>query len=202
MPSQHEQMIQLLESQPLVRARELKSKGVEGSTIARAVQSGEIVRVSRGLYQLADAVGDEALTLAEASKRVPKGVICLYSALAYHGLTDQMPRKVWLAITAKAWMPRIDYPPLKVVRFTSRYHDYGIEMHCIAGMNIPIYSVAKTLADAFRNLQLVERSVAIAGLRHALANEITTPAAIADAANACGAWRQIRPYLEALTVHG
>ena len=108
--TQRDRMIRLLETHTLARASELRAVGIAATTISRAVEDGDVIRVGRGLYQLPDSDMDAALTLAEASKRVPKGTICMISALAYHGLTDQMPRKVWMAIGASGWAPSIEYP--------------------------------------------------------------------------------------------
>ena len=126
----------------MARASELQVAGIAASTIARAVESGDVVRAGRGLYQLPNSEMDAETTLAEASKRVPKGIICMISALAYHGLTDQMPRKIWMAIGAKSWEPAIEYPPLRIVRFRSPYLEYGVERHAISGVDAPIYSIA------------------------------------------------------------
>jgi predicted transcriptional regulator of viral defense system len=161
-----------------------------------------IVRAGRGRYQLPGGELDLESTLSEASKRVPKGVICMISALAYHQLTDQMPRKVWLAIGARDWAPSVDYPPLRIVRIRSPYLEYGIEHHVISGVEVPVYSIPKSLADAFRSRRFVDRSVAIECLRNALEERKAKPAEIAQAASDCGAWKQMRPYLEALTANG
>jgi predicted transcriptional regulator of viral defense system len=126
----------------------------------------------------------------------------MISALAYHGLTDQMPRKVWMAIGAKDWEPSIEYPPLRIVRFRSPYLEYGIERYVISGVDVPIYSIPKSLADAFRNPKLLDRSVAIECLRNAVTRRKVTPAAIAEAARDCGAWKRMQPYLETITSHG
>ena len=195
-------MIRLLRKQTMARANELRAVGVAATTISRAVDDGAVIRISRGLYQLPDAEADIALTLAEASKRVPKGKICMVSALVYHGLTDQMPRKVWIAIGARDWEPTIDYPPLRIVRFRPPYLNYGVEMHWISGVAVPIYSIPKCLADAFRNPKLLDRAVAIECLRNAVSDRKATPAAIAEAARHCGAWNRIRPYLEVISSHG
>ena len=185
-----------------MRARDLKAEGIAASTIARAAQAGAIIRAARGLYQLPDTELDLESTLAEASKRVPKGVICMISALAYHQLTDQMPRMVWLAIGAKDWEPSVNYPPLRIVRFRPPYLEYGIENHVISGIEVPIYSTSKSLADAFRSRRFVDRSVAIECLRNAIEERKATPAEIAQVAKDCGAWKQMRPYLEAMTANG
>ncbi len=185
-----------------MRARDLQLAGIAASTIARATNAGAIIRAARGLYQLPDSELDSAYTLVEASKRVPRGVICMISALACHHLTDQMPRKVWMAIGAKDWEPSVDYPPLRIVRFRPPYLEYGIEHHIISGVEIPIYSVSKSLADAFRSRRFVDRTVAIECLRNAIQERKATPAEIAQAARDCGAWKQMQPYLEAMTANG
>lgn len=196
--TQRERMIQLLEDRTMARATELQEAGVSATAVSRSVETGEVIRVSRGLYQLPEAAIDASVTLAEASKRVPKGTICLISALAYHGLTDQMPRKVWIAIGAKDWQPTVEYPPLRIVRFRSPYLEYGIEWHTISSVEVPIYSIEKSLADGFRNSKLLDQSVAIECLRNAVTRGKSTPAEIAEVAINCGAWRRMRPYLEAV----
>lgn len=192
----------LLNARSMMRAHELREAGVSAQTIARAVESGEIERISRGVYQKRDAEVEENQILAEAIMRAPKGVIALVSALAFHGLTDQMPRRVWMAIGTSDWAPVQSYPPLRMVRFTEPYLRQGIEHHAIAGLDVPIYSIPKTLADLFRNPKLVDRSVAVEGLRSALQQRKANPSAIAQAAKAGGAWKVMQPYLEALTSNG
>jgi predicted transcriptional regulator of viral defense system len=201
-PTQQARLIQLLQEHPLMRARDLREEGIAASTIARAVRAGTVIRAARGLYQLPDSELDLETTLAEASKRVPRGVICMISALAFHQLTDQMPRKVWMAIGARDWEPSVEYPPLRIVRFRSPYLEYGIEKHVISGVDVPVYSIAKSLADAFRSRRFVDRSVAIECLRNAVEERKATPAEIAQAARDCGAWKQMQPYLEAITANG
>lgn len=104
-----------------------------------------------------------------------------------------MPRKVWIAIGRTDWVPVPGYPPLRVGRLSERYLHQGIEHYQIAGVSVRIYSVPKTIADLFRNPGLVDRSVAIEGLRAALDQRKATPAALADAAKAGGAWKTMRP---------
>ena len=189
----------LFGAHPILRARELRAAGVAPETIARAVESGDIERIARGLYQRHDAPIDTDQHLAEFAKRIPKGVIAMISALAFHGLTDQMPRRIWVAIGTSDWTPAIDYPPIRIVRLADKYRRQGIEHHKVAGIDVPVYSVPKTLADLFRNPRLVDRSVAVEGLRAALDQRKASPGAIAEAAVAGGAWKRMQPYLEALT---
>lgn len=200
--SQREQLKTIVSGGAIIRAQEFRNAGIAGSTIQRALDDGDIVRIGRGLYQDPRSDVESEQTLAEVAKRIPKGIIAMVSALAYHGLTDQMPRKTWVAIGASDWSPVSDYPPVRIVRFADKYLHQGVEHHAISGVDVPVYSVAKTLADVFRNSRLVDRSVAVEGLRAALDQRKVSPAQIADAARAGGAWHAMRPYLEALTFNG
>lgn len=186
----------------MVRARELRTAGIDGTTIARAVRTGDILQIGRGMYQLPASLIEANQDLAEVAKRAPNGIISMVSALAYHDLTDQMPSKVWLAIGVKDWAPKITYPPIRLVRFQEKYLRYGIDHHVIGGVKVPIYSISKTLADAFRNPKLIDRSVAIEAMRNALETNKVTPSEIVEASKACGAWNKIRTYLEAMTSNG
>lgn len=200
--SQGERLRAIMAERTIIRAQDLRKAGIAGSTIQRALDKGELARVSRGLYQNPHSDIDGNQTLAEVAKRIPKGVIAMTSALAFHGLTDQMPRKTWVAIGPSDWSPVQAYPPTRIVRFAEKYLAKGIEYHAISGVAVPIYSVPKTLADLFRNSRLVDRSVAVEGLRAALDQRKASPGEIVEAAQAGGAWRIMRPYLEALTFNG
>lgn len=195
-------MLAYLAQHAPARARDLKDIAISATTISRAVADGEIIRIGRGLYQLEDSEMDTHTALAEIAKRAPKAVICLVSALSFHGLTDQIPRKVWVAIGAKDWEPKIGYPRIRVVRFREPYFSQGVETHTISGVGVQVYSVPKSIADAFRNRNLVDRSVAIESMKSALENRKVSPGILAAAAQENGAWKQMKPYLEALTSDG
>jgi predicted transcriptional regulator of viral defense system len=196
---QRDQVLKLLKRQGIARLGELQSAGITATTVGRMERAGEVVRLARGLYQLPDAAMDPQQSLAEASRLVPKGVICLTSALAFHGLTDQMPAKVWIAIGRKDWRPRITYPPLRVARFSDEELGRGVQDKKIAGTVVPVFSVAKTVADLFRYRRTVGELLAVEGLRQALRQRKATPAQIAREAHAAGVWQVMQPYLMALT---
>ncbi|MBB40807.1 MAG: transcriptional regulator [Hyphomonas sp.] len=200
--TQKDRLLAYLTQHELARAFELRKMGISDTTISRAVEAGDILRIGHGLYQAADAKTDLHMNLSEVAKRAPKAVICLLSALAFHGLTDQLPRKVWFAIGAKDWTPKIPYPPIRMVRFREPYYSEGIETHVIGGTKVKMYSIPKSIADAFRNPKLVDRSVAIECLRSALEQRKARPGDLMSAANAFGAGNLMRPYLEALTSKG
>ena len=200
--SQREQLRTIVSGQPIIRAQELRNAGIAGSTIQRALDDGDLVRISRGLYQDPQCNIESEQTLAEVSKRIPKGVIAMVSALAFHELTDQIPRKTWVAIGTSDWSPVPSFPPVRIVRFADKYLHQGVEQKVVSGVVVPVYSVTKTLADVFRNGRLVDRSVAVEALRSAIDQRKATPSEIAEAARLGGAWRTMRPYLEALTFNG
>lgn len=196
--SQREHLLHFLQERGMARSAEIQRAGITAATLSRLVAEGTILQLSRGLYQLPDSIGHVHHTLAEASMRVPRGVVCLVSALAFHGLTDQMPRRVWMAIGTKDWKPVIDYPPIRIVRFSEPYLSTGISGHVIEGVRVPVYNVTKTLADCFRHRRSVGQQVAIDGIREALRQRRATPAEIAAAAEEGRAWNTMRPYVEAL----
>lgn len=197
--TQRDQVLTLLKRRGIARLAELQTAGVTATTVSRMERAGEVVRLARGLYQLPDAALDPHQSLAEAARLVPKGVICLASALAFHGLTDQMPPKVWIAIGRKDWRPRVNYPPLRVARFSDEELGRSVEGKKIAGTAVPVFGVAKTVADLFRYRRTVGELLAVEGLRQALRQRKATPAQIAREAQAAGVWTTLQPYLMALT---
>lgn len=199
---QHETARDLLAAGGILRLSELREAGVTAATLSRMEKDGDVVRLARGLYQRHDADIDVHHTLAEAAKRFPKGVICLVSALAFHGLTDQLPAKVWMAIGRSDWTPRPSDMPVRTLRFSEDLLADSVGTHVIEGVPVKVFGVAKTVADCFRHRGRIGLSVALEGLQEALRQRKATPAEIARAAETGGVATVIRPYLEALTANG
>ncbi|WP_111735857.1 type IV toxin-antitoxin system AbiEi family antitoxin domain-containing protein [Roseovarius amoyensis] len=199
--TQRDQAKEMLRNRGIVRLSEFKAAGITAAAIGRMRDDGEVIRLARGLYQLPDAPLDANHSLAEAAKRVPKGVICLTSALAFHELTDQLPRSVWMAIGKNDWSPQ-DEPALRIVRFTDALLAEDVETTSIEGVSVKVFGVAKTIADCFRHRRSVGQSVALEGLQEALRQRKATPAEIARSAGTGGVSTIVRPYLEALTANG
>jgi predicted transcriptional regulator of viral defense system len=122
--------------------------------------------------------------------------------LSFHQRTDQLPRRVWIAIGAKDWVPKIESPRIRIVRFRERYLTNCIETHRIRDVEVRVYCIAETIADSFRNPRLVDRSISIEAMKAALGARKATAGQLATAARENGAWNQMRPYLEALTSNG
>jgi predicted transcriptional regulator of viral defense system len=199
--SQLTKALAMLRRSGLTRLSEFRQAGITAATISRLEAAGTISRLARGLYQLPDATVGVNHTLAEASKLVPKGVICLTSALAFHELTDQVPARIWLAIGPKDWRPRLRYPPMRFAHFSIKQLRAGIEHHSIEGASVPVFSITKTIADLFRYRRIVGTNIAIEGLREAMRQRKATPGEIARYATEGGVWKVMEPYVSALT-HG
>ena len=166
------------------------------------VDDGAVVRLARGIYQLPDAPLDANHTLAVAAKRVPKGVVCLVSALAFHELTDLLPRAVSMAIGTKDWAPKEGSPPIHIVRFTDALLTYYVITVRIEGVPVKIFDVAKTIANYLRHRRTVGQSVAREGLQEALRQCKAMPTEIARHAERGGVATVMRPSLEALNANG
>jgi predicted transcriptional regulator of viral defense system len=182
----------------MLRLKDFVAEGIGPETLARLVREEAVVRPARGLYQLPDAHIDAAHTLAEATVLVPKGVVCLTSALQYHELTLQMPSAVWMAIDRAAWRPKIDYPPIRFVRFTGSALTEGVERHRIENVDVPITDPARTIVDCFRYRTKVGLDVAMEGLREGLRRRRCNPDQLWRYARKARAWSIMRPYVEAM----
>lgn len=183
----------------MARLREIKAAGIPEVVIARLVKAGRVIRLARGLYQLPNAEFEASHTLAEVAKIVPKGVICLISALVYHELTLQMPRSIWVAIEGHARQPKHRYPPMRFVRFGKKALNAGIERRVIEGVAVKITSPAKTIVDCFRFRNKIGVDIAISAMREALRKRRCTPDDIFKHARSLRIASVVRPYLEAMT---
>ena len=181
-----------------VSARELATAGIHRQVLTRLVAGGELERVVRGLYRLADQSPTEHRGLVMASAAVPQGVVCLLSALQFHGIGTQLPFEVWLAIDRRARRPALKYPPLRVVRYTGAALTEGVESHRIEGRTVRVYGVAKTVADCFKYRNKIGLDVALEALREAWRARRFTMDMLDRYARICRVQRVMRPYLEAL----
>jgi predicted transcriptional regulator of viral defense system len=163
-----------------------------------ALQRGAIQRVGRGLYVARNAKPTEHHSLAQASKRVPNGVVCLLSALRFHDLTTQSPFEVWLAIGNKARAPRRINPAIRIARFSPRTLAYGVQEHRIEGVTVRIFSVAKTVADCFCYRNKIGLDVALEALRECVRLRRATTDEIWRAAKIRRVANVMRPYMESI----
>lgn len=191
--------IEIISKGGIVRLRELKAVGIPEVVVSRLTRAGRVVRLARGLYQLPNADLQTSHTLAEVAKLVPKGVICLISALVYHELTLQMPPFVWVAIDVHTRQPSHRYPPMRFVRFGEKALTEGIEEHVIEGVTVKITSPAKTIVDCFRFRNKIGVDIAISAMREALRKRCCAPDEIIKLARSLRIASVVQPYLEAMT---
>lgn len=185
-------------SRGVLRTSDLSRMGVPRRDIPRLIDEGVLRREGRGLYTASSHEPTEKHSLAVACKRVPRGVVCLLSALVFHGLTTQNPWEVWMAIDPKARKPVPDHPPLRIARFSGEALDAGVEEHVVEGVVVHVYGVAKTVADLFKYRHKIGIDVAIETLREAKRHKRMTMDELARYARVCRVTNVMRPYLESL----
>jgi predicted transcriptional regulator of viral defense system len=193
-----ERLIDLARSQGLIRPCDLAPLGIARVSLTRAVRQGQLEHIGRGLYGLPGREVSAHGSLAEVARRVPKGVVCLLTALRFHGLTTQAPFEVWLAIENKAIAPKLDYPPLRIVRFSGEAFTEGVEEHTVDAVTVRVTSVAKTVADCFKYRNKIGLDVALEALREAWFGKHMTSDDIWRYAKVCRVANVMRPYLESL----
>lgn len=193
-----EEILLLAKSKGILRPLDVEKEGISREYLIRLYKEGHLSRIGRGLYTLPDFLGSEAIDLAEVSKRAPRAVVCLISALGFYNLTTQIPHEVWIAIENRDWKPKINYPPVRVVRFSGESFQYGISEHILDGVKVKIYSPAKTLVDCFKFRNKIGLDVAIEAAKDIWRERMATMDDIWKAAEICRMTNVMRPYLEAI----
>ena len=193
-----EKVMNLVREAGVLRPRDLDDHGLPREYLIRLYREGRLNRIGRGLYVAADADPTEHRTLAEVCKRVPSGVVCLLSALQFHGLTTQMPYQVWLALESKAWQPKEPNLPIRIIRFSGEAFSQGVEEHEVEGVTVKVYSPAKTVADCFKFRNKIGLEVAMEALRDCRRQGRCSYDDLWQYAKICRQTKVMRPYLEAM----
>jgi predicted transcriptional regulator of viral defense system len=193
-----DKVLAIAKEKGVLRVKDLRERGIHPEYVRRMCDKRLLKRVSRGLYIRADAEFSANIGLAQVAKRVPHGVVCLLSALQFHGIGTQSPYEVWLALGRDVRRPRIEYPPLRIMRFSGEALTEGIERHEIERVSVRIYSPAKTVADCFKYRNKIGLDVAIEALRDCRDSKKCTNADLWKYAKVCRVTQVMKPYLEAL----
>lgn len=196
--SKAEQVARLVRKSGVFRPRELDVVGIPREYLRQAKDRGLVRQVARGLYVAEGSRVTEYHTLVEAAKRVPQGVVCLLSALRFHGLTTQAPHEVWIAIAHKARRPRADYPPMRIVHFSGEALSFGVREKILEGAIVRVFDPAKTVADCFKFRHKIGLDVALEALRDCYRQKKATMDELFVAARVCRVARIMQPYLESL----
>ena len=203
MESTQEAILDLAGDRGLIRPLDLDARDLPRVSLTRLVRQGRLARVGRGLYALPNWPLSEHSALAEVARRHPRAVVCLLSALRFHELTTQAPFEVWLAIPTKARPPQLDYPPLRIARFSAAGLAEGVEEHEIDGVPVRITGIARTVADCFKYRNKIGLDVALEALKEGLSEQgyrgrRASIDAIRRYAQLDRVGNVMRPYLEAL----
>lgn len=195
--NRQQQILELAREKGIIRAEDVEAVGISRNYLYRMHKEGLLEKSAVGLYTLPEAPLTENSSLAEIAKRLPHAVVCLISALSYHGLTTQIPHELWLTIPRGSWRPDVEYPPLNLTYVSGPAYAYGVQEHVINGVTVKIYSPAKTVADCFKFRNKVGLDVAIEALREAWRSRKVTMDELVEAAGIDRVSKIMRPYLEA-----
>ncbi len=182
----------------IARPIDLVARGIPRGRLYGLVRKGLVERRIRGIYVASKHADTAEHALAQVAKRVPAGVCCLLTALRFHDLTTQAPAEVWIALPEKARKPRLDDPRLRVTRFSGAALTEGIETHRVEGVDVRVYSAAKTVADCFKYRNKVGIGVAVEALRDFSRRHRGGAKELARSARICRVTRVMQPYLEAI----
>ncbi|MFA6240070.1 MAG: type IV toxin-antitoxin system AbiEi family antitoxin domain-containing protein [Candidatus Hydrogenedentales bacterium] len=191
-------LLRLAEAKGLIRARDLDEYEIPRQYLSIACKRGLLERLDRGLYSIPGSIQSEHRSLAEVCALVPHGVICLLSALQFHGMTTQSPFEVWLAIGESKMIPRIGLVQLRIARFSTASLKAGVELHEMNGAELRVFSAAKTVADCFKYRNKIGVDIAIEALRDYLRQRKGPFDDLTEYARVCRVERVMGPYLEAL----
>jgi predicted transcriptional regulator of viral defense system len=193
-----QRVLQLVRKNGWLRASDLADAGVPRAVLTRMAASGQLERAARGLYRLPDSGSSEHEGLVTVASKVPQAVVCLLSALQFHGVTTQLPWQVWIAMPRGSHVPRLEYPPIRMVQFTGEAYTQGIETHERDGVKLHVYSVAKTVADCFKHRNKIGMDVALEALKDARAQGRASFDDLWRCAKVCRVSNVMRPYMEAV----
>jgi predicted transcriptional regulator of viral defense system len=194
-----EKILQLAKSQSTIRTRQAIASGIHPEELRRLVDQGILLKSGRGLYTYVDAEFTEYHSLAVASQRVEHGVICLLSALQFHGIGTQFPFEVWMAINVHARRPNLDVLSLRPVYMSGLALTEGIEIHAIEGTSVQIFNPAKTIVDCFKYRHKIGLDVAIEALQESWKSRCCSMDELWFYAKICRMSKVMRPYLECLS---
>ena len=193
-----QRVLDLVHQKGMLRPSDLDGIGVPRVYLTRLTANGQLEKAGRGLYRLPDSQPSEHESLATIATKVPQAVFCLLTALQFHELTTQLPRQVWIAMPRSSHVPKIDYPPVKMVQFSGDAYTQGIEVYKRDQVTLQVYSVAKTIADCFKHRNKIGLDVALEALKNARTQKKASANDLWHYAKICRVANVMRPYLEAV----
>lgn len=175
-----------------------RALGIHPAALYELRNNGQLTELARGLYRLADMREAENPDLAVVGVRAPNAVVCLISALSYHGITTQIPAAIHLAVPRGAYhRVKLDPLPVQVYRYDSKTFTAGIEKHDIGGVSVKVYGVARTVADTFKFRNKLGLDIAIEALRLARERKHLQNRELLHFARLLRVEAPMRPYVQA-----
>jgi len=196
--SKADKLRNLAAKRQVVTAADAAKLGIPRAYLNRLAHRGQLDKIARGLYTSPAFSPTEHASLVEASYQVPKGILCLLSALRFYNLTTQSPREIWMAIGHKAWAPKISFPPIRFARMSGPALHFGVAEHHVSGIALRVFTPAKTVADCFKFRHKIGLDVAIEALKESRRLKKASMDELWAAAKVCRVSNVIRPYLESL----
>jgi predicted transcriptional regulator of viral defense system len=193
-----DRLLRLAAEHQIVRARDARALGIPPNYLGRLVHKGLLKKVRRGIYTSPTFADTENTTLVEAASQLPKGVVCLLSALRFHDITTQSPRDVWMAIGQKSWAPKSSSISIRLVRMSGHSLSFGVTEHKTGGTMVYVFNPAKTVADCFKFRNKIGLDVAIEALRESRRGKKASMDELWAAAKVCRVANVMRPYMESL----
>ena len=194
-----DQALQLIrDSGGIIRTSEALKKGIHPRVMYLLRDSGRLEQLHRGLYRVP---GEETLTnpdLVIVAVKVPRAVISLVSALAFHGITTRVPGSVSIALPRNHDTPRLDAPSIAVNRFSEHSYREGIEEHLVDGVTVRVYNPEKTIADCFKFRNKIYKEVLIEAMQLYRLRLEPDREKLLNYARICRVERTITPYLDIL----
>lgn len=198
MTDKTKQILDYTKKHCIIRPCDVIKMHIHPEYLRRLEQKGQLIKINRGIYISANGEIFPDIGLVEIAKRMPKGVICLLSALQFHNIGTQSPFQIWVAIDRKTAISQTKYPPTKIVRLSDKSYCQGIEKHLIEGVEIKVYSKAKTIADCFKFRNKIGMDIALEALKDCRRNKLCSNDEIWHYAKICRVTNIIKPYLEAM----
>ncbi|HNP36246.1 MAG TPA: type IV toxin-antitoxin system AbiEi family antitoxin domain-containing protein [Woeseiaceae bacterium] len=182
----------------MLRTSEALNHGVHPRTLYAMRDAGVLECLDRGLYRLTDLPPLSDPDLVTIANKIPKGVICLISALHFHDITTQIPHSVSIAVSRGTEPPRLEYPPIQLYWFSGEAFTAGIKVHHIDKIPVQVYSAEKTLADCFKYRNKIGMDTVLEAVTLYRDQRKPKPRKLIEYAKVCRVENVMRPYLEAL----
>lgn len=193
-----QKIVELIQGHGIIRARDLNKLNCSRTILFNLCKKGVLKKLGRGLYTHVDNEFDENQSTLEVCKHAPDAIVCLLSALSFHKFTTQNPFEVWIALQAGAWTPKMDYPPIRVFRFSKKSFSVGFKEYDIDGVKMKVYVPAKTIADCFKFRNKIGLDVALEALHEGWRKKLFTMDELYKYGEICKVNKVMKPYLESL----